>query len=645
MEEVTPSVTPPTTPQSVADSVPPTRGDLPSETTITAEMLGWHAGAIPGYELLGELGRGGMGVVYKARQVKLNRIVALKAVLHAAHAGSDAHTRFHNEARAVARLVHPNIVQVHEIGEHNGLPFFSMEFCPGGTLARRLAEKKAMPAQEAASLVRALALAVQAAHEQQVIHRDLKPANVLIAADGTPKVADFGLAKCLDESNQTRSGAILGTPSYMAPEQARGKTREVGPATDVYALGAILYECLTGRPPFAADSAVDTLMQVVSERPPLPRRYCPDLPPALETICLRCLEKDARRRYSSAAALAGELEKVLKGTLDALPASPWRRKWWVGAAGLLGVVLSAVVWVSAGALSSRTEPKQPRAEQPSEQGPATPDPAKKSSSVIPLAAGADLFGILAGVNDYTRLGMATPFSCAVNDARALHELFEAQRGKAYRRVELSLLLDHEVTRQALLEGITQIARKARPQDWAVVYLAGHGERKKKDGRPEPGSYSYFCPGTDRKDPSGTALPQRDLFDAVNRLPCRVLVLLDACGCGDVAESPAVKRDNPGRVLVIAACKGHEQSYELPLLKQGVFTQAVIEALGSRFVDADRNKDGLLDAGELQDYIRERVPRLLDQVDNAGPQTPIAFPAALPRFAIARNPLRLRNSPN
>jgi serine/threonine-protein kinase len=190
-----------------------------------------------------------MGVVYKARQVQANRVVALKMILAGGHAGAAERARFQTEAEAIARLQHPHVVQVYEVGEHEGKPFFSLEFCGGGSLDRQLQGTPRTP-REAARLVETLAGAVQAAHDKQVIHRDLKPANVLLAGDGTPKVTDFGLAKKLDEPGLTASGAVMGTQSYMAPEQASGRSKEVGPMADVYALGAILYECLTGRPPF-----------------------------------------------------------------------------------------------------------------------------------------------------------------------------------------------------------------------------------------------------------------------------------------------------------------------------------------------------------------------------------------------------------
>jgi hypothetical protein len=273
----------------------------------------------PGYEILGELGRGGMGVVYRARQKGLGRLVALKMVLVGGHASPEELARFRIEAEAIARLQHPDIVQIYEVGEHDGLPFFSLEFCPGGSLDKELAGTP-LPPREAAALAERLARAVAAAHQQGIIHRDLKPANILLTADGQPKVSDFGLAKHVDsELGLTGTGAVLGTPSYMAPEQAEGK-KLVGPAADVYSLGAILYELLTRRPPFQAGTPLDTLLQVVSQEPTPPRRLHPKVPRDLETICLKCLEKAPPRRYGSAQALADDLRCYLQG--DAISARP-----------------------------------------------------------------------------------------------------------------------------------------------------------------------------------------------------------------------------------------------------------------------------------------------------------------------------------
>jgi hypothetical protein len=267
---------------------------------------------VPGYEVGAELGRGGMGVVYRARQTKLGRVVALKMILAGAHASEDDLARFRTEAEAIARLQHPHIVQIHEVGEHDGLPYFSLEFCPGGSLAQKLAGTP-LPPQEAAALVETLARAMQAAHDKGVVHRDLKPTNVLLAEDGTPKVSDFGLAKKLDEAGQTATGAVLGSPSYMAPEQAEGKSKQLGPACDVYALGAILYECLTGRPPFRAATVAQTLRQVIEDEPVPPRQLNAPVPRDLETVCLQGLHKEPGQRYASAGALADDLRRFLRG--------------------------------------------------------------------------------------------------------------------------------------------------------------------------------------------------------------------------------------------------------------------------------------------------------------------------------------------
>src|SRR4051794_18199295 len=223
--------------------------------------------AVPGYEVEGVLGRGGMGVVFRARHLRLNRPVALKMLLAGPYAGPHERERFRREAQAVAALRHPNVVQVYDVGEADGRPYFTMELMEGDSLAQRLAGTP-QPARQAAALVATLAEAVQAAHQGGVGHRDLKPANILFTADGTPKVTDFGLARRLEGGRGlTLTGVAVGTPSYMAPEQAQGKPGEVGAAADVYALGAILYELLTGRPPFRAETAAETLRQVVSREP------------------------------------------------------------------------------------------------------------------------------------------------------------------------------------------------------------------------------------------------------------------------------------------------------------------------------------------------------------------------------------------
>jgi serine/threonine protein kinase len=267
----------------------------------------------PGYETIRELGRGGMGVVYLARQRHPNRLIAIKVLLAGVHSGPAGRARFLAEADAIAKLQHPNIVQIFEVGEHGGLPFFALEYVEGGNLADRL-NGQPQPPKAAAELVQTLAQTVHFAHQQSIVHRDLKPANILLQKDegvpssSVPKIADFGLAKHAGPE-LTATGELIGTPSYMAPEQATGGV--VGPAADVWALGAILYECLTGRPPFRGASQLETLEQVRLQEAVPPEQLRPGLPRDLSTVCLKSLEKDPKRRYSSAADLADDLGRVL----------------------------------------------------------------------------------------------------------------------------------------------------------------------------------------------------------------------------------------------------------------------------------------------------------------------------------------------
>lgn len=298
-----------------------------------AATSGWPV--VPGYEILGELGRSGMGVVYKAMQLSLRRLVALKMIRDGVLAGPEQRARFRIEAEAVARFQHPNLVRIYAVSEHAGLPFFTMELAEGGSLAKKLGGAS-QPPMQAAELVRTLADAVQYAHEKKIVHRDLKPANVLLTADGRPLIADFGLAKRLDSDTAlTGSEAVFGTASYMAPEQADGQARHVGPAADIYALGAILYEALTGRPPFRAATWQATVELVIHEDPVPPTVLQPAIPIDLETICLKCLEKEASRRYATARELADDLGRFLAGdTVAAVPVGEWDRQMrWAARAG------------------------------------------------------------------------------------------------------------------------------------------------------------------------------------------------------------------------------------------------------------------------------------------------------------------------
>jgi tetratricopeptide (TPR) repeat protein len=315
--------------------------------------LGWSAPPTSvltgpaGYEVLGELGRGGMGVVYRAQQLALKRIVALKMLRAGANATAEELTRLAREAEVIAQLAHPHIVQVHELGQHDGRPYLALEFCPGGSLEHRIGTQPQEPAY-AARVVAQLAEALAAVHALGIIHRDLKPDNVLLTADGTPKVTDFGLARHGD-AGQTAAGVIMGTPAYMAPEQARGELRALGPATDLWALGAILYRLLAGRVPFQGASVPDTLHLVVLADPVPLRQLVPGCPRDLETIALQCLRKEPHLRYASARALADDLHAWCAGRpISARPVSTLERtaKWARRnplLAGLVGVIVLAGV--------------------------------------------------------------------------------------------------------------------------------------------------------------------------------------------------------------------------------------------------------------------------------------------------------------
>ncbi len=265
------------------------------------------------YELLEELGRGGMGIVYRAHQKSLDRIVAVKMLLRRDLATTADLTRFRSEAEAAARLDHPGIVSIFEVGECGGHPFYSMRFIEGTTLAKVLAAGPMAP-RDAASILARVAEAVDVAHHRGVLHRDLKPSNILIDAAGAPHVSDFGLAKRIEEDRDvTHTGAILGTPCYMSPEQAAGSRGDVGPVSDVWSLGAILYQTLTGRPPFSASNPMDTLLAVLESDPPVPRSLVPGVDRDLEMIALKSLQKPQDLRYASAAALGADLRAFLAG--------------------------------------------------------------------------------------------------------------------------------------------------------------------------------------------------------------------------------------------------------------------------------------------------------------------------------------------
>ncbi|MCR9116641.1 MAG: protein kinase [bacterium] len=307
--------------QVTAGELPPVRSDpshseAPTLSSDTISPSGREPAAQTGplrkfanFELVKEIARGGMGVVYLARQPALNRTVALKMILAGEFASRNAVQRFHAEAEAAAQLDHPNIVPIYDVGESSGQHYFAMAFVDGPSLSAMASQQPFHP-REACEIMRKIAAAIHYAHERGIIHRDLKPQNVLVDQGNQPRVTDFGLAKQIEgNSDLTGTGQILGTPSYMPPEQAGGDGKHLGPTADVYSLGAILYYLLVGRPPFQAANALDTLLQVIEQDPAPPRSMNADIPRDLETICLKCLEKDPDRRYQSAQDLEADLQR------------------------------------------------------------------------------------------------------------------------------------------------------------------------------------------------------------------------------------------------------------------------------------------------------------------------------------------------
>jgi len=314
---------------------------------------------IGSYEILDEIGRGGMGVVYKAQDLRLKRTVALKVILAGGHAGEVELARFQTEAESVARLKHYNFVQIYEVGSDDGLPFLALEYCPGGSLEDRIVASPLSP-RESAELTSKLADAMDHAHQCGVIHRDLKPGNVLFDENNEPKITDFGLAKQVgEEDSRTRTVSVMGSIGYMSPEQASGRTREATPAVDIYALGAILYRLLAGKTPFEGSSTLESLQLVINGIPVPVRRIRPTCPRDLDTICLKCLEKSPADRYRTAGELGDELRRFLRGEpITARAATPveqlvsWARRnplptmIAVGAVFMLAMLASAMAWTT-----------------------------------------------------------------------------------------------------------------------------------------------------------------------------------------------------------------------------------------------------------------------------------------------------------
>jgi WD40 repeat protein len=421
---------------SILEPPPPlAKGELCSTATLLEER------SFGGYELLAEIARGGMGAVFKARQRQPDRVVALKVILAGELASPKLLERFHTETEAAASLEHPNIVPIYEVGEHRGCHFLAMRFVEGGTLGQALAGGP-MAGRPATELLALVARAVHYAHQRGVLHRDLKPGNILLDADGQPHLTDFGLARMLEKDRGlTISGAVLGTPGYMSPEQAAGKTKHATTAADVYGLGAVLFEMLTGRPPFTGDSSLETVRKILDHEPPRPRALNPAVSADLETICLKCLEKEPSRRYDSALALAEDLERwSRREPIRARPSTAWERgvKWVrrsPARAGLLGTALISMLVVTVGSLLFNVRLTKPREVAEQNRGKAEASAELNRPRLVRVSVGAgnrwneagDYFRGLLWFTEALRLEQGEPGSEGLHRFRIEETLREAPR--------------------------------------------------------------------------------------------------------------------------------------------------------------------------------------------------------------------------
>ena len=481
------------------------------------------------YELLRELGRGGMGVVYQARQLSLDRVVALK-VIRAEHLAREEDVRrFRVEAAAAAQLQHPNIVTVHEAGEIGGRHFYSMDHVDGPSLAERV-RTHPPSALQAARLAKTLAEAIQHAHDRGILHRDLKPSNILIGSDGEPRVADFGLAKVLrDESSVTRTGEIMGSPSYMAPEQARGRSRDVDGRADVYALGAVLYEMLAGRPPFRAATSIETIRLAMEREPVSPRVLDPRLPRDLVTICLKCLEKDPARRYASARRLAEDLGRFLENKpIAARPVSRPERLWrWCRRKPLTAVLAASLLlaaWLGWHAYRSSRQLEQEKMQAAIE-------------TALGAAWGGEQAAAEAGIREAVRHGAPVEWVLMLTGQVALHSL---RLDEAVRHLEQAVdIAPARLAAKAMLAAACMYSGQAdRYMETLATVLAQLGDR------PPETALDCLCVGTALATydaAMAVSLLERALKQRASGVAFLQLALAEAFHAGDTGSWETAKK--------------------------------------------------------------------------------------------------------
>jgi serine/threonine-protein kinase len=580
---------------------------------------------VPGYELLSELGRGGMGVVYKARDRHLKRIVALKMIRDRSLADATVLARFRTEAEAVARLQHPNIVQIFDCGECEGCPYLSLEYVAGGSL-EGWTRPPLHSVHDCAALLETVARAVGYAHQQQIVHRDLKPANILLASSGPadspssvpprshspgevvgfqPKITDFGLAKQLaGDSNLTQSEAILGTGAYMSPEQAWGQSRDAGPPTDVHALGVILYELLTGTPPFRDETLMKTLDRVRFEEPRPPSTLRPEIPTPLDAICFRCLRKDPAERYATADELADDLRRFLNR--ESLADSPLLR----GARAHdrrrrnRAIISGALVLLAAGLIGQGVRRWQ------------SPPTSRRMESPVPLAAAPrstpEAFAFLVGVSSYQFDSGRIELEYTESD---VDELSRVLLKHGFPRPNIRLLTQwSEGDNPELAPTAANIRRQLRtllsaciPGDCVLVAITGIGGEAGKAG-----TYCYL-PSDARLDQRQSVISLAEFFDLFRT--CRAekkLLLVDTCQTTALPDFDFPATAVPPGVAALFACSLREASYEHAKLRHGVFSYHLLRGLEGA---ADANHDGQIAVRELydftlhgvRDFVRENFP--------------------------------------